>query len=147
MIVYQLACGDGHHFEGWFASPEACEQQALAGQIRCPTCDSHAIRKLPSAPYVHTSAGASPPAPPLDEARLRAMVRAEAAGLVRKHLLENTEDVGREFPEVARRIHYREEESRNIRGRATTAEAEELREEGIETFTVSPEVLPPEDVH
>ena len=147
MIVYRLACAAEHYFEGWFASAEACEQQALAGQILCPVCDSHAIRKLPSAPYVHTSGEAPPPAPPLDEARLRAMVRAEAAGLVRKHLLENTEDVGRKFPEVARRIHYSEEEARNIRGRATVGEAEELREEGIETFMVSPEVLPPEDVH
>lgn len=147
MIVYQLACDQAHRFEGWFASAEACEQQALAGQIRCPACDSHAIRKLPSAPYVHTSGAAPPPAPPLDEARLRAMVRAEAAGLLRKHLLETTEDVGRKFPEVARRIHYREEEARGIRGRATREEAEALSDEGIEAFTVSPEVLPPEDAH
>jgi hypothetical protein len=148
MIVYRLSCDASHDFEGWFASSEACEDEALAGRIRCPTCDSQAIRKLPTAPYVQTS-GASAPAPaPVDEARLRAMVRAEAAALVRKHIIENTEDVGREFPEVARRIHYREEEARNIRGRATSAEADELREEGIEAFAVSPEVLPPEsDVH
>ena len=147
MIVYRLACAGEHYFEGWFASAEACEQQALAGQIRCPTCESHAIRKLPTAPYVRTPGGAQPPAPPLDEARLRAMVRAEAAGLLRKHLLENTEDVGRKFPEVARRIHYREEEARSIRGRATAGEAEALSDEGIETFTISPEVLPPGDAH
>ena len=74
MIVYRLACADEHYFEGWFASAEACEQQALAGQIRCPVCDSHAIRKIPSAPYVHTSESASASAPPLDEARLRVAV-------------------------------------------------------------------------
>ena len=143
MIVYRLACAGEHYFEGWFASAEACEQQALAGQIRCPMCDSHAIRKLPSAPYVQTGGNVAP----VDEARLRAMVRAEAAALVRKHLVENTEDVGREFPEVARRIHYKEEESRSIRGRATVAEADELREEGIETFTVPSGLLPPDDAH
>ena len=75
------------------------------------------------------------------------MVRAEAAALLRKHVVENSEDVGREFPEVARRIHYNEEESRNIRGRATPAEAEQLRDEGIETFTLPAGLLPPEDVH
>jgi hypothetical protein len=127
VIVYRLACAAEHHFEGWFASAEACEQQALAGQIRCPVCDSQSILKLPSAPYVQTSGAASPPTPPVDEARVRAMVRSEAAALVRKHLLENTEDVGRKFPEVARRIHYREEEARNIRGRATPGEAESSR--------------------
>ena len=147
MIVHRLACADGHDFEGWFASAEACEQQALAGQIRCPVCASHAIRKLPSAPYVKSSGGADAPAAAVDEARLRAMVRAEALALVRKHLAENTENVGREFPEVARRIHYREEDARNIRGRATRVEAEALREEGIETFTVSSEAFPPDEVH
>jgi hypothetical protein len=147
MIVYRLACAEEHHFEGWFASAEACERQGLAGLLRCPECDSPKVRKLPSAPYVHASAAPSTPSPPVDEARLRALVRAEAATLIRKHVLENTEDVGREFPEVARRIHYREEEARGIRGRATAAEAEELRDEGIETFTVPAEVLPPEDPH
>jgi hypothetical protein len=148
VIVYRLACDAPHEFEGWFASSESCEQQALAGQIRCPVCDSHAIRKLPTAPYVQTSGASASATAPVDEAKLRAMVRAEAAALVRKHIVENIEDVGREFPAVARRIHYREEEARNIRGRATASEAEELRDEGIETFTVSAEVLPPEsDVH
>lgn len=147
MIVYRLACAGEHFFEGWFASAEACEQQALAGQIRCPVCDSHAIRKLPSAPYVRASGGSAPPAAPIDEERLRAMVRAEAAALLRKRVIENTDDVGREFPEVARRIHYREEERRGIRGKATPAEAQELRDEGIETITLPDVLLPPDEMH
>lgn len=147
MIVYRLACADEHCFEGWFASADACEQQALAGQIRCPVCDSHAIRKLPSAPYVHTGGEPAAPTPPVDEARLRAMVRAEAASLLREHIVANTEDVGREFPEVARRIHYREEETRAVRGRATAAEARELEDEGIEAWVVPDEILPKDDVH
>ena len=146
MIVHRLACAGEHYFEGWFASAEACEQQALAGQIRCPVCDSHAIRKLPSAPYLRIS-GTAPPASSVDETRLRAMVRAEAAAIVRKHIIENTEDVGRAFPEVARRIHYGEEEERAVRGKATAEEARELHEEGVEACAISPEVLPADEVH
>ena len=48
------------------------------------------------------------------------------------------EDVGRRFPEEARRIHYDEAPARPIRGQASREETEELREEGID---VSP--LPP----
>jgi hypothetical protein len=145
MIVYQLACDEGHFFEGWFASARACEEQATAGQLQCPSCGAQSIRKLPAAPHVHTSGERAPAVP--DEARLRAMVKAEVLSLVRRHILENTEDVGREFPEVARRIHYREEEERAIRGQATLAEALELHEEGIEARVVPAGVLPADEVH
>jgi hypothetical protein len=142
MIVYQLSCGDGHGFEGWFASPEACDQQALAGQLQCPSCASMDVRKLPSAPHVHTS-GAQPPVP----AKADKTPGREALLTLRKFILANTEDVGRKFAEIARRIHYQEEEARGIRGVVSPAEADELREEGVETFSVSADVIPGEEVH
>jgi hypothetical protein len=141
MIVYPLACGEGHSFEGWFASAEACEKQAAAGQLTCPSCSSSQVRKLPSAPYVKGSAVARSPMP--DEAA----VRAKALKALRKFLLEKTENVGSRFPEVARRIHYGEEPERAIRGKATLEEAAELQEEGISALVVAPDVIPAEDVH
>jgi hypothetical protein len=143
VIVYQLACEHEHYFEGWFASPEACEQQAAAGRLQCPACSSQEVRKLPAAPHVRTTGAASS----VSEEKLRAMVRAEVVAELRRHIVASTEDVGRRFPEVARRIHYREEEERAIRGRATRSEAEALREEGIETLVLSAEVLSNEEVH
>jgi hypothetical protein len=142
MIVYQLACADGHFFEGWFASAEACEKQAAAGQLSCPACASAEIRKLPCAPYVKASGGVER-ASRAEEAALRG----KALKALRKLILANTEDVGRRFAEVARRIHYREEEARGIRGQATLGEAAELAEEGIPAVAVSPEVLPTEEAH
>jgi hypothetical protein len=56
-----------------------------------------------------------------------------------RHVVEQTEDVGEHFPEEARRIHYGEVPERGIRGRASRAESEALREEGIE---VMPLLLP-----
>ena len=149
MIVYQLACELGHDFEGWFASAEACDRQTAAGQLECPTCSSRTIRKLPVAAHVHTSGAVAPAVAPsaTDEARLRTMVRAEALALLRRYVAANTEDVGRRFPEVARRIHYREEEERAIRGQATLAEALELHEEGIDARILPADVLPPDGVH
>jgi hypothetical protein len=143
MIVYQLGCDEGHFFEGWFASAEACDRQAQAGQLQCPTCSSSEIRKLPSAPHVHTSGGDSTPAVSPDDAA----ARGAAVKALRTFILANTENVGRKFAEVARRIHYQEEEARGIRGQVTPEEAAELHEEGVQTLTVSPDVIPSEEVH
>jgi hypothetical protein len=142
MIVYQLACGAWHFFEGWFASAEACDREAAAGRISCPACSSVEIRKLPSAPYVKVSGTAQRPA-----RAEQAALRGKALRALRKLILANTEDVGPRFAEVARRIHYGEEEARGIRGRATAAEATELAEEGIAAIAVSAEVFPAEEIH
>lgn len=132
MIVYQMGCANGHSFEGWFASAEACEQQADSGALTCPTCSSARIRKMLSAPHVHTGEAA----PSLDAA-----TREKAIDALRTVVLTSTEDVGRKFAEVARRIHYREEAPRNIRGRVTADEAQELKDEGVDTLTLPPGVI------
>jgi hypothetical protein len=143
MIVYQLACGRGHFFEGWFACAEACDRQAEAGQIQCPACSSSEVRKLPAAPHVHTSGASAAEAP----SGAGDAVKRDALQALRKFILTNTENVGRKFAEVARRIHYQEEEARGIRGQVTPEEAEELHDEGVQTYTVSSEVIPSEEVH
>jgi hypothetical protein len=144
MIVYQLACREGHFFEGWFASAEACEQQVAHGLLECPTCATPDITRLPSAPHVHTSGPSEAPKtlPVANDPARRAALLA-----LRKFILENTDNVGRRFAEVARRIHYQEEEARGIRGQVTPEEAAELRDEGVSTYTISSEVIPSEEVH
>ena len=142
MIVYQLTCGQGHFFEGWFASAEAFDRQSASGQLQCPTCATAEVRKLPSAPHVHTT-GSQPAAAP----QVTDVLRRETLAALRKFILTSTEDVGRKFAEIARRIHYQEEAARNIRGVVTPDEAEELRDEGVETLSISPEVISSEEVH
>ena len=140
MIIYQLACPQGHRFEGWFASADACDEQADSGALQCPTCASADIRKMPSAPHVHTAAPAA--------AAKSTTSRREAMDALRTLVLASTEDVGRKFAEVARRIHYKEEAARNIRGQVTAEEAEELSEEGVETLTLPAGLLPGgEEIH
>ena len=51
-----------------------------------------------------------------------------------KHVIANTDDVGQNFAEEARKIHYGESEERNIRGQASVEETKELLEEGIEVL-------------
>lgn len=49
-----------------------------------------------------------------------------------QHVIANTDDVGGQFAEEARRMHYGEAKERPIRGEATLDEAAALRDEGIE---------------
>lgn len=48
------------------------------------------------------------------------------------------EDVGPEFADEARKMHYGESDERNIRGTASLGEAKELHDEGIDVFPILP---------
>ena len=49
----------------------------------------------------------------------------------RKYIEKNTDNVGKNFAEEARKIYYGETKSRPIRGETTKKEAQDLVEEGI----------------
>ncbi len=57
-----------------------------------------------------------------------------------REVVRNTENVGRRFPEEARKIHYEEVPARPIRGQASKEESAALAEEGIE-FSPLPDFL------
>jgi len=146
MIVYSLHCSNGHRFEGWFASAEAYAAQRASGQVACPACDDRSVGKLPSAPYVNTGRGDVVQASAKPEGREGTPV-ANVMSAMKAFLLANTENVGRRFPEVARRMHYGEESHRGIRGRVTTEEAQALEEEGVPAVALPPALALGEDVH
>jgi hypothetical protein len=134
MIVFELICSGQHRFEGWFASPEDFTAQRGRGLLVCPVCSDKSIEKLLTAKIGHTEPVASLPVPAQAS---QAVSMAAGRGLQAKihelidHVLKNTEDVGSAFAEEARKIHYEEAPSRDIRGTATRAETEELLDEGI----------------
>jgi hypothetical protein len=51
-----------------------------------------------------------------------------------RHVKENGEDVGAQFAEEARRIHYGEAVDRGIHGQASDEEVQELVEENIDVL-------------
>jgi hypothetical protein len=134
VIVYPFTCGAGHAFEGWYASAEAYAAQRDAGHVECPLCGTHEVKKLPSAPYVHTTAPA-PAAPAITPRQ-----RSEALAQLKAMLIAGTEDVGARFAQVARGIHAGDEEARAIRGRATPEEAAQLADEGVPALALPPEL-------
>lgn len=144
MIVLDLCCDREHVFEGWFASAEAFDAQHAAGQVSCPTCGSVRVVRRPSAPYVNTrsSPAVRPEAPAIaaEPAVNEALARAFA---MLRQVGRASEDVGERFAEEARRIHYGDAESRNIRGKASRDDVGELIDEGIMVLPLPPD----EDVH
>ncbi len=143
MIIFELACGQGHRFEGWFASAEDFSRQSESRIVRCPVCDDAGVARVPSA---KVRVGAGSPVARDGDTPGAASVQPAIAGLPAellaklREVVRNTENVGPRFPEEARRIHYDEAPARAIRGQASKEESAALEEEGIE-FSTLPDFL------
>jgi hypothetical protein len=146
MIIFELACAHGHRFEGWFASGEEFVRQQEQSLVVCPICDDAHVERLPSARVSVSKGVARDNAPPAEAGEERDTPVPAAAGLPSeavarlREIVRTTENVGRRFPEEARKIHYREVPARAIRGQASRDEAKALTDEGIE-FTSLPSFL------
>jgi hypothetical protein len=144
VIIFDLTCGHGHRFEGWFASADDFEQQSKAVLVRCPVCDDASIVRVPSA-KVHVGRATEDAPRVADESEKSKDSDAQAltglpVELVNKlrEIVRNTENVGHRFPEEARKIHYEEVPPRPIRGQASKDDADALREEGIDFTSLPP---------
>lgn len=133
MIAYSLKCHKGHEFEGWFRDSAAFDLQAGNGQLSCPSCNSVRIAKAIMAPAV---AGTKKTALAREETR---QLRQFATGL-RKYVQQNADYVGPAFAAEARKIHYGEAPERHIYGEATSEEARELVEEGVDVAPLPPDL-------
>lgn len=162
MKVLDLQCRLGHSFEGWFGSQADYDAQRERGLVTCPVCNDSEITKMLSAPRLNLGhaapvasasgqgaagaaaadgpagqsaapAGSAPSTPAAGVADARQQMHAAMIDMVR-HVLANTEDVGPQFAEEARKIHYGESQARHIRGQATREETEALLDEGIEVL-------------
>ena len=133
MIVFDLQCAHGHAFEGWFDSGDAFERQLASDLVRCPVCDVPSVTRVPSARVSVSRGDAAAPSVPETVAGLPPEVLKKLREAVR-----NTENVGRRFPEEARKIHYEEVPHRPIRGVATPDEAKELADEGVDFAPIPP---------
>lgn len=146
MIHYDLRCGAGHEFDSWFKDSAAFEKQAKAGFVQCPICGSTEVSKQLMAPAIPKKGRTRtkdlpPPAPP---AQAPAAQPSQAAAgpmpaqviallqRMRAEVEKNCDYVGKEFAEEARKIQRGESDRRGIYGEASDADAEALKEEGIE---------------
>lgn len=142
MIRYTLRCECGHTFESWFQSSQAYESQHKRHLVTCPACDSTKVEKAIMAPRIAAKTTKAAPEPvaanPETPAPLAMAPEAQelAAKLreLRTHVEKNAENVGRQFPHEARKIHYGDSEQRAIYGQATAEETRSLIDEGVEVM-------------
>ena len=149
MIVYDLECDGGHRFEGWFGSPDDFVAQNGKGLVSCPTCGVQQVQRVPS--VTRFNSGAAEPQQKDKQPALPAELAGKDPAAVAQvlysrlidEMLQKSEDVGKAFPEEARKIHYREAPARSIRGEATSEEHAELLDEGIAVLRLP---VPPRDL-
>lgn len=139
MIRYDLICAAGHNFEAWFSSSRDFDSQRDAGQIPCAVCGRHDVDRAIMAPNVSTSRQQEKIA--ADQAKTLQMVN-EAADKIRREIAESCEDVGHNFAEEARAIHYGEKPQRGIYGQASMEDAAALHDEGVTALPL-PDILSP----
>ena len=141
MIKYELKCrACTHQFEGWFVDSAGYDEQAKADEVLCPICASTDTGKAIMAPNIARRRGADDSS--MSASQSGVQIRSAMREL-RKEIEANSDNVGEDFPEEARKIHYGEAEERSIHGEASLSEAKDLVEEGIDVVPVP--LLPKSD--
>ena len=130
MILFDLQCDKGHKFECWFASSENYERQLKNKMIVCPHCNSTKIQKSLMAPNISIKS-TSNNSKKYNKQKLAQNNLENQIKKFKRYIEKNTDNVGKNFAEEARKIYYGETKSRPIRGESTEKEAQELAEEGI----------------
>ena len=150
MKVLDLQCPQHHIFEGWFASEADFLAQCNRAPVQCPVCGDPSVTKMLSAPRLNLSGAKAPDATAVSDSEVATMAPqaavapswsalASAWAEVSRRLAADATDVGDQFAEQARKMHYGEVEVQPIRGQTSVAEARDLIEEGID---VLPLLLP-----
>lgn len=146
MIIYELECAVGHHFEGWFPSPQSFEQQQGLGLVHCSVCGIGEVRRVPAGGHVgHTTAPVKVPAKSVKpaDAKLQTVQKTQPKEMttnvdpvtllkmVDHYIRKNFQDVGKEFAKTAIAMHEGEKPEAPIFGSATPEEKDLLETKGI----------------
>jgi len=130
MIKFDLSCKCGKTFESWFASSKEFTSLSKKKLVRCIDCDSTSIKKSIMSPNLVTKSNKK-----LDVQDSAKKVKKELLKF-RKYIEKNCKNVGDNFAQEARNIHYDNKKSKGIYGRATAEETSELQDEGIDIATI-----------
>ena len=130
MIKYNLVCKCGKNFESWFSSSKEFDSLCKKKFIKCIYCDSSSIKKSLMAPSLAKKSNSKFKKNILDKNIKKQLLD------IRKYIEKNCKNVGENFTQEARSIHYDKKKSKGIYGKATSEETSELLDEGIEVTTI-----------
>ncbi|MGL4209418.1 MAG: DUF1178 family protein, partial [Candidatus Adiutrix sp.] len=127
MLIYDLTCSQGHHFEGWFKDLPDLNSQIQEKILNCPICNDDLISRKPSTFGLmkRSQNEPAPLAPPLGpkgvpQDKMQHLLRQWA--VISEKLEKESENVGTNFAEEALKMHYGVTTRRNIRGISTEAQ-------------------------
>ena len=130
MIKYDLDCKCGKKFESWFLSSLEFDSLRKKKLIRCIYCNSSSIKKSVMAPNLSSKSNKTSKKTRIEKDLKKQLIN------VRRYIEKNCKNVGDNFTQEARNIHYDKKNSKGIYGSATPEETNELLEEGIEVATI-----------
>ena len=132
MIKYNLKCKNKHEFESWFSDSKDFEKLKSKNMIECAICKTNDVSKSIMSPRVLNN-----------EKEKKISIYNKEIKKIRKDLLKlrkfvekNFEYVGDHFPKEVRNIYYNKKKNKNIYGKSSIKETEELKEAGIELTTI-----------
>ena len=130
MIKYNLLCKCGKTFESWFSSSSKYDVLKRKKLINCIYCDSTSVKKSIMSPYLFSKSNKTD-----KKTKLEKNIKKQLLNF-RRYIEKNCRNVGNNFSQEARNIHYDKKTSKGIYGKATPEETSELLEEGIEVSTI-----------
>ena len=132
MIKYNLKCKNKHEFESWFSDSKEFEKLRQKKIIECTLCGTKNVQKSIMSPSILSK---DQKEKNIQSTRYLKKIRRDLLKM-RNFIEKNFNYVGDNFPQEVRNIYYDKNKNKNIYGKATPDEAEELREEGIELTTI-----------
>ena len=130
MIKYNLICRCGETFESWFSSSNEYDVLRKKKLINCIYCNNTSIKKSVMAPNLFSKSNKI-----ITITKLEKKIKKELLNF-RRYIEKNCKNVGNNFSQEARKIHYDKKTSKGIYGKASTEETSELIEEGIDVATI-----------
>ena len=130
MIKYNLICECDKTFESWFSTASEYDSLIKKKLISCIYCGSSKVKKTVMAPNLNSKSNKLS-----EQTKFEKKVKKQLLEF-RKFVEKNCKNVGNNFSQEARNIHYDKKTSKGIYGKATKKETEELLEEGIEVATI-----------
>ena len=130
MIKYNLICKCKKTFESWFSDSTEFESLRKKKLLKCIYCDSSNINKTLMSPNLKRKSNKL-----LKKNKVEKNIKNQLMKF-KKYIEKNCKNVGENFTQEARNIHYDKKKSQGIYGKATPEETSELLEEGIDVVNV-----------
>ena len=136
MIKYKLRCKECFKtFDSWFSTSKEFDKLKKLKLVNCSFCGSLNVNKSLMAPNILNKNNKNPN---IQEKKIK--ILKNKIKQYQKFIKKNLKYVGENFAFEARSIHYNSKKKFNkdkgIYGKATNEEIKDLKQEGIETYTI-----------